>query len=78
MLPVMYRAMEPFIAHTASADLASGGSDQTISTEVPLAVSVAVKTDEGVANVPASNLRMSGLFNAFSEIHAASWRHPSV
>ena len=74
---VMYRAMKVFTVHTASADLPSGGSDQTISTEVPLAVSIAVKNDEVVDNVPASNLRMSGLFNACSAIHAASWRQPS-
>src|ERR1700677_2149682 len=54
----------------------SDGSAQTISTELPPAASIAVKNGEGVADVRASNLRMTGLFSACSAIHAASWRQP--
>src|SRR5580700_252360 len=68
ILAVMEFAMRPFMVHTASADLASAGSAQTISTEVPLAASMAAKNGEG----PDSDLRMSGLFSACSAIHAAS------
>ena len=68
--------MKLLTAHTRSAALASGGSDQTISTEVPLAASIGGEIGWGAADVTASNLRMSGLFSACSEIHAASCRQP--
>src|ERR1700722_20546446 len=77
MLLVMERVMKLFTAHTAAAALASGGSAQTISTEVPLAGSIAAERAEVVRDVPASSLRMSGLFSACSAIHAASSRQLS-
>src|ERR1700722_2964833 len=77
MLFVMERVIKLFTAHTAAAALASGGSDHTISTGVPLAASIAGKNAEAVVDVPASSFRMSGLFSACSAIHDASWRQPS-
>ena len=80
MLLVMERVIKLFTAHMVAAALASGGSDHTISTEVPLAASIPVKNDEVVAeasDLRESNFRMSGLFSACSAIHAASWRQPS-
>src|ERR1700677_31977 len=78
MLLVMERVRELLAAHKAAAAWASDGSAQTISTELPPAASIAVKNGEGVADVRASNLRMTGLFSACSAIHAASWRQPSA
>src|SRR5580658_7347727 len=78
MLLVMKRLRKLLAAHKAAAALASGGSAQTISTEVPPAASISVNNGEGVADVPASNLRMTGLFSACSAIHAASCRQPSL
>src|SRR5271170_4981733 len=78
MLPVMERLRKLLAAHKAAPALASGGSAQTISTAVPAVASIAVKNGEGVADVPASNLRITGLFSARSAIHAASLRQPSA
>src|SRR6202034_2197566 len=50
ILLVMKRLRELLAAHKAAAALASGGSAQTISTEVPPAASIAVKNGDGVAD----------------------------
>src|SRR5580658_615017 len=79
ILAVMECAMKRFTLHTAVAAAASAGSDQTISTEVPLAASIAAKdceaaTDVSSATLSGSSFRMRGLFSACSAIQVASWR----
>src|SRR5580704_1948675 len=75
MLGGMERLRKLLDVHKATTALASGGRAQTISTEDPLAASIALTNGEGT---PASSLRMTGLFSACSAIHAASCCQPSA
>src|ERR1700722_17970370 len=77
MLAVMKRLKTLLFAHKAAAVLVSGGAAQTVSTEEP-AVSRAGRNAEGVADVPAFTLRMTGLFSASAAIHAASLSQPRL